>query len=105
MGVATAAAFRPVAEVLEASSVLVALIGMGAVVWGGFVWVAARVPSWRTATTFVVVVNLAIVAAIAVVLMGVGGPTGRTVVFGAIGIQVFGFAAIQAHALWSPFGR
>lgn len=97
--------FRPVASAIEAPRMVVALTGTSTIVWAGLVWVVSRVPSWRTATALVVAANLAAVAALVVTLLASEASDARTVVLGIIAAQVFAFAAVQAHALWSPFGR
>jgi hypothetical protein len=105
MGVLALIGFRPLASAIDASRPLVLTAGGAAMLWAGLVWVLSRVPSWRPATALVVVANLAAVAALAVTLLATDASDGRTVVLGIVAAQVFVFAAVQAHALWSPFGR
>lgn len=104
MGAAAALAFRPVAAAVEAPRPLIAMGGLATVVWGGLVGRLAIAPWWRPVTMLVVAVDLAAAATLAgVVLFADLGPAADVVVVG-IAIQVFAFAAVQAHALWSPLG-
>ena len=105
LGAATVVFVSPIARVIDVSRLIVIITGIGAALWGGFVWIVARIPSWRTGTAVVVIANVAATALILFVMVVVDGPTARSVVLGGVGIQVFAFAAVQAHALWSPFGR
>lgn len=105
MGSVAVIAFRPVAEVIGAPRFLVAILGLGVLFWSGFVYLLSRVPSWRTATTIVMIGNL---VAVGILLLGVilrSRSTASEVLLIGIALQVFGFAAVQMRALWLPAGR
>ena len=55
--------------------------------------------------SFVTVSNIAGAAVLALVAAGAEVAPAARVVIAGIGFQVFLFAALQAHALWSPFVR
>ena len=105
MGAVAAVLFAPLASALDAPKFLVALGGLATVAWGAFVARLAGASSWRNVTVLVVAANVAAAGALAAVgLIAEVEPAVRVVLLG-VAVQVAGFAAIQAHALWSPFVR
>jgi hypothetical protein len=104
MGAAVTVGHRPIARLLETSRVLLIIAGIATVIWGLFVLILSRIPSWRPATTLVVIANL-LVSGTLFTLALTNPSDGRLALLMGIGIQVFAFAALQAHALWSRFGR
>ena len=105
MGAAAAVLAAPLASALDMATPLVLVGGIAAAVWGGFVARLAGASSWRTVTVIVVAANLMAAGALAGIglVADLAAPV-RVVLLG-VALQVGGFAAIQAHALWSPFVR
>lgn len=105
MGAALAVFFAPIATAVEAPKPLIAIGGVATVVWGGLIARMSLGSPWRRITTLVAAVNLAATAALAVVAVVTDiQPVARVLLLG-VALQVFAFAAIQAHALWSPLVR
>lgn len=105
MGAALAVMFRPIAETLTAPKPLIAIGGIATAGWGGLVARFSVAAPWRRVTTFVVVANLAAVGAASVVMVAADLDTPARVLLGGLSLQVLGFAAVLAHALWSPLVR
>lgn len=105
MGAAMAVFFSPIAAAVMAPKPLIAIGGVATAAWGGMVVRMSFGGPWRRITAYVVVVNLAATAALTLLAALGDLDTAGRVVLGSIAIQVLGLAAVQAHALWSPFGR
>jgi hypothetical protein len=104
-GLAITIAFHPVAVALQAPRPAIGLIGLLTVAWGVAVGFMSGADRWRSVTTLAVAVNLSVTAAIGAMVLTMSLPDGGEALLLVIAAQVFAFAAIEAHALWSPFGR
>ena len=105
MGAALAVFFSPLASALGAESPIIAIGGVAVVAWGGLVARLSIGAPWRRITALVIAANLAATVALMTIgLLADVDPAVRVVLMG-IAVQVGAFAALQAHALWSPFVR
>jgi hypothetical protein len=87
------------------AKVVVAIGGVATLVWGGIVARMSLGGPWRRITAFVTVTNAAAAGVLTIIVLAADvGPAAAVVLLGAA-LQVVAFAAIQAHALWSPFVR
>jgi hypothetical protein len=105
MGALLAVFFAPISDALDAPRSLVVIGGVAVVVWGGLVARMSVATAWRPITIWIVAANLVAASSLAGIgLQAEVDPAVRVLLIG-VGAQVFAFAALQAHALWSPFVR
>lgn len=82
------------------------VVGAGATfLWGAALLRFGGGTRWRPMTVAAVVANLAAAATLAAASLAAEAGSGREIVAAGGALQVFAFAAVQGHALWSPFGR
>lgn len=81
------------------------VIGAGATfLWGAGLLRFGGGTRWRPVTIAAVAANLAVAASLAAISLGAEADSVRAIVAAGGALQVCAFAAVQAHALWTPFG-
>lgn len=89
---------RPVARTLRAPEAFVSGTGVAAITWAGLVAALATRSKWRSSVRLVAIANLAASTGLVSVAVLHGNERAKLLLAG-VGVEVAGFAAVQAHAL------
>jgi hypothetical protein len=104
-GLALGATMAPLSEAIDVAAAWIVVAGLLTVAWGIAIRWMAHHDAWFRWTVAVLLANVGAAAGLLGATLAAGLTPGIQGLFWIVAAQVFGFAALQAHALWSPFVR